>query len=88
MTINIADFGDVLVFRPAGRDAIMGASAYLLNDANKDTSFVLDFKDVKVLTPSWIDEFIKGLKERYSDKITYINTSNESVKASLDILTA
>ena len=38
MTINIADFGDVLVFRPAGRDAIMGASAYLLNDANKYTN--------------------------------------------------
>ncbi|MBQ9495815.1 MAG: STAS-like domain-containing protein [Treponema sp.] len=88
MTINIADFGDVLVSRPSGREAFLGASSYLLNGADNATDFVLDFAGVKVLTPSWADEFIRGLKETYSSHISYINTDNESVKASLDILTA
>ena len=52
----------------------------------KDDEIILDFNDVKVLTPSWADEFISGIKSTYPNKLSVVNTSNESVKASLDIL--
>lgn len=44
----------------------------------------LDFADVKVLTPSWADEFITGIKDTFSNFIEYLNTSNVSVEASLN----
>ena len=44
----------------------------------------LDFADVKVLTPSWADEFITGIKDTFSNSVEYLNTSNVSVEASLN----
>lgn len=86
MTVHISDFGDVLVSSPAGRDAFLGARAYLFPDAGADTEFTLDFDGVKVLTPSWADEFIQGIKQNYSSHISYVNTDNESVSAVLKML--
>lgn len=43
----------------------------------------LDFANVKVLAPSWADEFITGLKTKFHSKIEYLNTYNSSVTASL-----
>ena len=86
MTLSIEKFGEVLMSRPAGKDAFLLAKAYILNNMQKDDEIILDFNDVKVLTPSWADEFISGIKSTYPNKLTVVNTSNESVKASLDIL--
>ncbi len=86
MTVHVSDFGDVLVSRPAGREAFLGAKAYLFSDSDANTEFVLDFEGVKVLTPSWADEFIQGIKKTYSDHISYVNTANESVSAVLEML--
>ena len=86
MTLTIGKFGEVLMSRPAGKDAFLLAKAYILNNMQKDDEIILDFNDVKVLTPSWADEFISGIKSTYPNKLSVVNTSNESVKASLDIL--
>ena len=86
MTLSIEKFGEVLMSRPAGKDAFLLAKAYILNNMQKDDEIILDFNDVKVLTPSWADEFISGIKSTYPNKLSVVNTSNESVKASLDIL--
>ncbi len=86
MTLSIGKFGEVLMSRPAGKDAFLLAKAYILNNMQKDDEIILDFNDVKVLTPSWADEFISGIKSTYPNKLSVVNTSNESVKASLDIL--
>ena len=86
MTLSIGKFGEVLMSRPAGKDAFLLAKAYILNNMQKDDEIILDFNDVKVLTPSWADEFISGIKYTYHNKLSVVNTSNESVKASLDIL--
>ena len=45
--------------------------------------FILDFDGIKVLAPSWADEFISGIKSEYSNSLQYINTENPSVKATL-----
>ena len=83
MTLAISKFGEVLMSRPAGKDAFLMAKAYILNTLTQNDDIILDFANVKVLTPSWADEFITGLKINYSNKIIFINTTNESVDASL-----
>lgn len=86
MILSISKFGEVLMSRPSGKDAFLMAKAYILNTLTQNDEITLDFANVKVLTPSWADEFISGIKSTYPNKLSVVNTSNESVKASLDIL--
>jgi len=83
MVIDILKFGDILISRPAGREAFLLARAYVFGDLNNEDEIVLDFDGVKVLTPSWADEFISGIKSEFPNSVEYINTENPSVKASL-----
>jgi len=84
MVIKISNFGDILMSRPAGREALMMAKAYILKETKKNDEIILDFDKVKVLAPSWADEFISGLQSEYSNALQYNNTQNPSVKASLE----
>lgn len=83
MILNVSKFGEVLMSRPAGKDAFLIAKAYILTSLTESDDIVLDFNNVKVLTPSWADEFITGIKQNYSNKLIFINTTNEAVAASL-----
>lgn len=83
MVVDMSSFGEMLMSRPAGREAIMGAFAYIFDGIKADETIALDFSNVKMLAPSWADEFITGLKDKLSNKIDYLNTENPSVKASL-----
>jgi hypothetical protein len=69
--------------RPAGREAYLMAKAYVFRDIKPEDDIILDFDAVKVLAPSWVDEFISGLKSEHTNVIQYIHTENPSVKASL-----
>ena len=84
MVVKLINFGDILMSRPAGREAFLMAKAYVFRELKNGDSIVLDFDEVKVLAPSWADEFITGLKTEYSCMIKYINTENPSVHASLN----
>ena len=83
MIVDMSSFGEMLMSRPAGREAILGASAYIFDGIDESEIISLDFAKVKMLAPSWADEFISGLKAKYNNKIDYLNTENPSVKASL-----
>lgn len=83
MILSISKFGEVLMSRPSGKDAFLMAKAYILNTLTQNDEITLDFANVKVLTPSWADEFITGIKQNYSNKLIFINTTNEAVAASL-----
>jgi hypothetical protein len=83
MEIKVSNFGDILLSRPAGREAFLMAKAYVFNQLKTDEDITLDFDEIKVLAPSWADEFISGVKREYTNEIQYINTENPSVKASL-----
>ena len=83
MLVDMSSFGEMLMSRPAGREAIMGASAYIFNGIKPEEKITLDFQNVKMLAPSWADEFITGLKAKFTNDIKYLNTENPSVKASL-----
>ena len=83
MVISIHNFGDVLLSRPAGREAFLMAKAYVFKEIKNNDDIILDFDKIKVLTPSWADEFISGIKAEYTNTVQYLNTENPSVKASL-----
>jgi hypothetical protein len=86
MTIYLKKFGNMLISRPAGREAWLGAQAYVLPEST-DEKVTLDFESVDVLAPSWADEFITKLRERQgNENVAFKNTSNPSVKATLEHL--
>lgn len=59
----------------------MAVKAYLLD--KYDESIDIDFSGVKVVAPSWLDEFLTPLKEEYGDKVKLGQSDNQSVLASL-----
>ena len=85
MRINIAKFGEILSSRPAGREASLVAQAYL-QPTTESEIIELDFEGVNVLTPSWADEFITGLKSKYGDRVVCLPSKNLSVIESLKVL--
>jgi hypothetical protein len=85
MCIELIKFGDILVSRPAGREAYLAMSAYNLKDASEDEDILIDFSGVKVLTPSWADEVVTKIAAKYKN-VKFINTQNTSVQATLKTL--
>jgi len=82
MKIKLSQFGTMLISRPAGREAFLAAKAYSLSD-QPHHAIEVDFSGVKVMTPSWLDEFLTPLRKEYGDKVTIVNANNPSVFASL-----
>ncbi len=83
MLVEISSFGEMLMSHPAGKDAFLLAESHLFNSLDAKEEIILDFADLKVLTPSWAEEFIYGFKDLHKNPMSFINTSNPSVEASL-----
>lgn len=84
MVIQIAKFGELLISRPAGREAYLAAKAYIL--PHKKERIELDFTGVKVVTPSWLDEFLTPMQNEFgSSQVTIIPMpkDNPTLSASL-----
>ncbi len=60
-------FGNVLNSRPAGREAVLRAKQ-IINGSNDSEGIILDFSGIEILTPSFADEFITGIKAFYQNK--------------------
>ena len=71
--------------RPAGRDAALALQSQL-TDISSGESLEIDFAGVNAFAPSWGDEFLRPLFEKYPGRVTLLNTTNPSVKATLEIL--
>ena len=85
MRIEIIKFGEILISRPAGREAFLAMSAYLTKDIKKNELIEIDFEGVKVLTPSWADEVITKVAEKFTN-VKLLNTENATVQATLKTL--
>lgn len=85
MRIELKKFGEILVSRPAGREAFLALSAYHLKGLPESEPIEVDFAGVKVLAPSWADEVLTNLADRKS-ALTFTNTENSSVQATLKTL--
>jgi hypothetical protein len=83
MKIELKKFGVVLTSRPAGKEAF-AAIRPTLDPSAKEVK--IDFNGIISLSPSWADEFFRGLEEMYGKKIVYMQSDNPSVIATLRIL--
>ncbi len=85
MRIELKKFGEILISRPAGREAYLVMSAYLTKDIAIDEIIEIDFSGVKVLTPSWADEVITKVAKKFKN-VKLLNTENTTVQATLKTL--
>jgi len=78
MIIQIKKFGKFLNSRPAAKEAVLRVKQ-IINGSTEN--LILDFNEVIVLTPSFADELINGIKEKYPNKkLKFINyKKNEAI---------
>lgn len=85
MRIELKKFGEILISRPAGREAYLAMEAYTLKGLNENELIEIDFSGVKVLAPSWADEVITKIVKEFKN-VKLLNTENSSVQATLETL--
>jgi len=80
-------FGNILNSRPAGMEAVLRAKQ-IINGSDVSDPIVLDFVEVEVLTPSFADEFVSGIKKNYQNRKIIIQgyTNNLVLKETLSAL--
>jgi hypothetical protein len=83
--IEMKKFGTILNGRPAGREAYLRVIQIVNGSGSGEKGVVLDFAGVEVLTPSFADEFLRLLREKYgNDGIHLENTGSATVKETLE----
>ena len=86
MRFELVKFGEILYSRQSGQSD-SGSLSLELNNLKDDEEIILDFKGIKVLSPSWADEIITPLIERCGiDRVKLINTDNVSVQSTLKFI--
>lgn len=85
MIIELKKFGNTLISRQAGREALAAFQSTLRNIGPQE-SIEIDFEGVLTFSPSWADEFITPIIKEFGNRVTLRATENPSVKATLEIL--
>ena len=85
MIIELSKFGTTLISRQAGREA-WAAFQPVLREVKTNELVEIDFTGVLTFSPSWGDEFLTPLVQRFNERLKLSNTNNPSVKATLEIL--
>lgn len=85
MIIEIKKFGTTLISRQTGKEASLASQSLFIN-LKDDETIEVNFEGVLTFSPSWGDEFLTPLIEKYGDRLILKNTTNPSVKATLEIL--
>ena len=85
MKIYLQKFGTTLVSRQTGREAFAALQPQL-DGLTENETLELDFEGVITFSPSWGDEFLSPLLDRFKNKLVLKNTENPSVQATLKLL--
>lgn len=85
MNIELIKFGTTLTSRQSGKEALAAIQSAFEAVPEKE-DIIVDFTGVVTFSPSWGDEFITPLYERYGERLVLKNTANPSVKATLRLL--
>jgi hypothetical protein len=85
MKIELKKFGTTLISRQTGQEAL-AAFKPSLESMTKDEKIEVDFDGVNTFSPSWGDEFLRPLLERYGDNLFLLNTKNPSVNVTVELL--
>jgi len=85
MQITLKKFGTTLTSRQLGKEAF-AAFQPVLDDVKEGEQIEIDFDGVDTFSPSWGDEFLTPLMEKYPGKVVLIPSENLSVKLTLELL--
>jgi len=85
MIIFLKKFGTTLNGRQFGKESF-AAFESSLKDVRDDENVIVDFEGVVTFTPSWGDEFLGPLFNRFGERLVLKNTENSSVQATLKLL--
>lgn len=85
MKIELKKFGTTLISRAAGREAL-AALEPKLTGIKPGEEIEIDFEGVITFAPSWGDEFLTPLQNRFGDRLILLPTDNQSVRITIDIL--
>ena len=87
MLLEMKKFGNILNSRPTGMEAVLRAKQ-IINGSDVSEPIILDFVGVEVLTPSFADEFVSGIKKNYQNRKIIIQgyTKNLVLKETLSAL--
>lgn len=86
MTIQMVKFGALLNSRPAGREAALRI-VQIVNGSASEKNIILDFTNVEILTPSFADELLHLLWDKYGvEKVKIENTMTQTVADSIEAI--
>ncbi|MFC1700856.1 STAS-like domain-containing protein [Patescibacteria group bacterium] len=85
MIIYLKKFGTTLNSRQFGKESFAAFNP-LLKDVKENEDIIVDFEGVITFTPSWGDEFLGSLLNKFGKQLILKNTENPSVQASLKML--
>lgn len=85
MIVTLHKFGNLLNSRPLGREALAAFQSTLQN-LNSTEEIEIDFDGVTTFSPSWGDEFIGTLLNKYNGRLVLKKSDNPSVQATLQLL--
>jgi len=85
MTIFLRKFGTTLSGRQFGRESFAAFKSSLRKVKNNE-KVIVDFEGVVTFTPSWGNEFLSSLLNKFGERLTLKNTDNLSVQATLKFL--
>jgi hypothetical protein len=88
MILELKKFGNILNSRASGREAVLRARQIVNGEKDTLDDLVLDFTEVSIVTPSFADEFIMGLKSLFPQKEIKIQgtESNPVLKDVLNLI--
>ncbi len=85
MIIELKKFGTTLISRQTGREAFSAFNP-ILKGLRDGENIEVNFDGVITFSPSWGDEFLTPLLDKYGSRMALMNTNNPSVRATLEIL--
>lgn len=85
MRIELNKFGTTLISRQSGKEAFAALQS-TLSDIKSDEIVEITFDGVITFSPSWGDEFLTPLHNRFGDRLVLLPTSNPSVTITIKFL--
>jgi len=86
MTVEMKKFGIVLNGRPAGREAALRLFQ-IVNGSDNEEKIILDFSGVEILTPSFADELLHLIKDKYGiERIKVENAATPAVRDTISTI--
>ncbi len=85
MKILLKKFGDSLSSRIKGKEAFLNIEESI-NKLKDNEKIEIDFQGLSSFSPSWADEFLTPLLNKFGKDLMLYNINNLSVKATLDLL--